>query len=64
MTKQIWLPIETAPRDGTIILGWWVNGEAHTGSIENDAWVPAWEHQDENWMMPSFWMAIPDDPSD
>ena len=56
-----WRRIDSAPK-GTRILGAWLNGEVHTGSICDGQWLPAWEHQNENWMMPTHWMSIEDLP--
>lgn len=58
-----WQSIETAPRDGTKVLGYWVGGEIHTGHTDGENWFPAWEHQDDNWAMPSHWMPLPPPPS-
>jgi hypothetical protein len=55
-----WRPIETAPKDGTIVLAWWLNGEQHTGSTDGLKWFPAWEHQDKNWMLPQLWKPLVD----
>jgi hypothetical protein len=55
-----WRPIETAPKDGTIVLAWWLNGEQHTGSTDGVKWFPAWEHQDTNWMLPQLWKPLVD----
>jgi hypothetical protein len=59
-----WQPIETAPKDGTTILGFWCNGEMHTGSICNGEWIPAWEHQNNNWDIPTHWMPLPPPPNE
>ena len=62
-----WQPIETAPQDGTVILGF--NGRGMT-SIEwsCDAWNLAETHdypEDTRWEYPppTHWMPLPDPPT-
>jgi hypothetical protein len=57
-----WKPITTPPPDGDTVLGFWINGERHTGSVWEGGWVPAWENQNNNWSLPSHWMVLPDEP--
>ncbi len=57
-----WQPINTAPKDGTTILGYWCNGEMSPGSICDGEWVPEWE-QDQPWSMPTHWMPLPPPPA-
>ena len=57
-----WKPIAEPPPDGEIVLGFWINGEMHTGSVWEGEWVPAWEHQSKNWAMPTYWMWLPPEP--
>lgn len=61
-----WRPIETAPRDGTEILGAWRYGNRSQWFIEpveysewTEGWSISWDHDDVN---PSHWMPMPDPP--
>jgi len=57
--QEPWRPIATAPKYETI-LGWWRNGEQHTGSTDGARWFPAWDNQDRNWSMPTLWRSLSD----
>lgn len=57
-----WRPIENPPDDGDTVLGYWRNGEQHTGSVCEGEWVPAWEHQNDNWDLPTHWKPLDDGP--
>lgn len=57
-----WQPIETAPKDGEIVLGYWHNGEMHTGQMRKGEWLPAWDNQDHDWNIPAYWMPLPEPP--
>jgi hypothetical protein len=60
-----WQPIETAPKDGSTILGYWVNGEMHTGSVfhgrRHNEWTPEFDTEKE-WDMPTHWQPLPSPP--
>lgn len=53
-----WQPIETAPKDGTVIQGWIEVYDADEGRSENPYWIPKirfntteWEHKsDAGWI--------------
>ena len=60
-----WLPIDTAPRDGTEILA------SDYDAIEIVSWDEQWDEQDAWWgwftrdgqiMFPSWWQPLPDHP--
>ena len=66
-----WLPIETAPKDGTCVL-LWVRGYCEVGQWDNDKYAkrpkPFW-NADGPWgrigmraIPPTHWMPIPDPP--
>lgn len=62
-----WLPIETAPKDGTVILttdgadntltGWWQNDCWHTG------WVSGGHRSDPETLSPTHWIPLPSPPN-
>ena len=64
--EREWRPIETAPRDGTTVLGW--NGRwleiimwHRRNAIEPAAWFGA--HCDVNHIdQPTHWMPLPEPP--
>ncbi|WP_019023080.1 hypothetical protein [Thioalkalivibrio sp. ALE23] len=60
-----WQPIDTAPKDGTQILGAWIlpySGQWIKQPITyTSTWVTTWDHAD---VAPSQWMPLPDDPQD
>ena len=60
-----WKSIETAPKDGTPILGyqrgWFING----GEINITTWNPiwgTWQIPSSDWR-PTHWMPLPDPPT-
>jgi hypothetical protein len=64
--REDWRPIETAPKDGTVILGWWPQAYQGKGGIfeyiwHKDGWytVPcSWQH-----MTPTHWSPLPAPPA-
>jgi hypothetical protein len=70
-----WQAIAKPPVEGEIVLGFWSNGEMHTGSVWEGGWVPAWERalvlnsydfavqEHKNWSMPTHWMPLPAEPT-
>lgn len=63
ITMSEWRLINSPPEDGETVLGYWRNGEQHTGSVWEGKWVPAWEHQNDNWDMPTHWKPLDDGPT-
>ncbi len=71
MTGQ-WMPIDTAPRDGTAFLAnlVWKDGDGHY-SIQTYRWHEPWGEwvlagvlcKDDD-TMPTHWMALPDPPAE
>lgn len=72
-----WLPIETAPRDGTDILVMYMHIE--TQIVHNAFYIddpddgPAWWSYDKSevsrirldgWMTPTHWMSLPEPPKE
>lgn len=66
-----WQPIETAPRDGTIIIGIYLHIPEHPEygivrwcekwfSDESGSWTD--QFADAQWMEPSYWMPLPEPP--
>jgi hypothetical protein len=63
MTKKTyeWLPIETAPKDGTIVILWWGDGWAKSGMWFDGAWVnPDGNAFDMGDDPPTHWMSLSD----
>ena len=61
-----WRPIETAPRDGTEVLGaWefaWTGGWCLEPVIYREgAWIVSWDHDAAE---PTHWMPLPKPPED
>lgn len=56
-----WRSIAKPPKDDEIVLGFWLNGEMHTGCVWKKKWVPAWQEKSD-WDMPQFWMPLPAAP--
>lgn len=59
-----WQPIETAPRDGTMVLLWHRNADGATAG-----WMLGWFDQFHEWenmcgglLEPTHWMPLPDPP--
>ena len=59
---QGWQPIESAPA-GIDIIGYWQNGEMHTGSTNGDEWFPMFGSDDASWSMPTHWQPLPQPPA-
>lgn len=63
MSKDMWQPIETAPRDGTIILAY--DGcSVQSITWREDRWVTDWDHDPtyEDGGSPTHWMPLPEAP--
>jgi len=72
MTK--WQPIETAPKDGTAILAWPINGNGFYSKDEEDriSYVVRWYARNAVWLeasgeeymqcYPTHWMPLPAPP--
>jgi hypothetical protein len=63
--QQTWQPIKTAPKDGTLILGW--NGECHLiwylDIGRGEAWVnAATAYELKRDKQPTHWLPLPDPP--
>lgn len=73
-----WQPIETAPKDGTRIIGWngdvvtemgWVgraDDDGHVGWCQAEFWDGGLLYEMHNQMEPepTHWMPLPDPPKD
>jgi hypothetical protein len=65
-----WQPIETAPKDGTGVLGWWPLWTAFPVRIwwQNNQWRMAEDHPATwydgmpRWHGPTHWMPLPEPP--
>lgn len=60
-----WQPIETAPRDGTSVLGYWRIEAGITDYIQpiryfNGAWLHDWDHSEQ--VFATHWMPLPERP--
>lgn len=71
MSDDGWLPIETAPKDGTkVLLGRFIKGFSDiNGHIAIDYWRSRSEHTFEGWgrfnaqyWPPTHWMPLPSPP--
>jgi len=65
--KARWLPIESAPRDGTHILGFWGFREDRTPEIDRTLFeLGEWRDPDGDegcaWAEPTHWMPLPPPP--
>jgi hypothetical protein len=69
-----WQPIETAPKDGTLLLGWWPRGMRGKGLPFILMWAKQLDGTEDDhmcWMdfqrawpcEPSHWMPLPKPPS-
>lgn len=68
-----WQPIETAPRDGTDIIGasYWLMGDGvyrlgwlAEGYLDGDVWVFAsFDLDADEYNAPTHWASLPDPPS-
>lgn len=62
-----WLPIETAPRNGTMILVYRPDskrGDAYIPRVGTDIWKVSrecWWHSN-HWSQPTHWMPLPEPP--
>lgn len=63
-----WMPIETAPKDGTRVITNGGDGYKHPvviQSVFDDGWWPdAWESDLDEPMNPTHWMPLPEPPSE
>jgi hypothetical protein len=57
-----WLPIETAPKNGTEIIGWSKRHGVHVGPLAPYK-RPEMPKRDGGWFKPSHWMPIPSLPN-
>ena len=63
-----WLPIATAPKDGTVMFGFWKppGGKVHGGCYGVTTWESGtWcnpEDSDDTYVSPDFWMPLPAAP--
>lgn len=61
-----WMPIETAPKDGTEFLAYWSNMRGAFEFIQpmnwkDDKFVISWDHDD--CVTPTHWMPLPAPPA-
>jgi len=64
-----WQPIETAPRDGTKLLGYEGDGRINTMWFESQyvwvspgAWISDYNRSDTYEHQPTHWMPLPEPP--
>ena len=70
-----WQPIDTAPKDGTLILahlpdsddcyviGWCDKAKDIRSYFNADGWCIAWDGESlSDWSQPTHWMPLPDAP--
>lgn len=58
-----WLPIESAPKDGTEFLAYFGCEQFHVGSITDGEFWPAYGAINEDpWMIPLAWQPLPHPP--
>ena len=64
--EQQWQPITTAPKDGTMILGY-MPSSCHEGLLCVCFWNKVWDHWQNNVdggsEKPSHWLKLPEPPS-
>lgn len=65
-TESQWKPIESAPRDGTTILGYWAPAvEMGSSAIDVTCWLGRWTDPDDveaHYNDPTHWMPLPAPP--
>jgi len=64
--RQMWMPIETAPKDGTwlLVFGFWYPHGEYSG-IALGAYLPAeemWTFDGDLMCRPTHWMPLPEPP--
>lgn len=63
-----WLPIESAPKDGTVIVAFWIpqNGPIHSGCYATTMWCGSYwgntDDDDDMFRLPTYWMPLPPPP--
>ena len=60
-----WRPIETAPKDGRVILGRWSDEDIATIAYRDGSWI--WTMDGDGWrdnLGPGHWMPLPPPPAD
>lgn len=64
-----WQPIETAPRDGTVILAYWPSSSwgdgytyIHPVVFYDGQWIHDWDRDEETTLDPTHWMPLPTPP--
>jgi hypothetical protein len=62
---QVWQPIDTAPKDGTSFLGYWLGGDhdcsMHAVKFFRGGW---WQtNEDYKCREPAYWMPLPPPPA-
>lgn len=69
-----WQPIETAPKDGTVVLVWPIDWQCSaTGSPNTDMWICQWSDFYNRWVeaageeyfgpqTPTHWAPLPEPP--
>jgi hypothetical protein len=62
---QRWRPIETAPKDGTSILGYWMGGQHDCAIHVTKFWRGRWWEPNEDYPQcePTHWMPLPQPPA-
>lgn len=64
-----WQPIETAPKDGTAIIGAWDSKIfenrwfIHPVIFENGIWIHYWDQDEDHVLYPTHWMPLPEPPT-
>ena len=62
-----WLPIEIAPKDGTLVLGYWKQMKTDNECYGLTKWSGnSWESEDEarDYRNPTHWMPLPNPPEE